>query len=92
MNKNYHLEEDLITRLDKEIAVYQDRIEVIQAFIDGKPIEIRIRNDETNPWVRCRTPLWYWNDFEYRVAVNVPAPCEGKIIEVDGKKYKLTSV
>ena len=42
---------------------------------------------------------WYLNDKEYseaefkkKIAKNSKSPCEGKIVEIDGKKYILISV
>jgi len=43
--------------------------------------------------------FWYLNDISYTeaefkkgISKNSKAPCEGKIVEIDGKKYSLTSV
>jgi len=31
-------------------------------------------------------------DFNKEIAKHSPSPCEGKIVEIDGKKYTLTSL
>jgi len=41
------------------------------------------------------TKWWYLNGVEYTeaefLAATKPATCEGKVVEIDGKKYKLTA-
>ena len=34
----------------------------------------------------------YWEDSEGYIEGNRPKGCEGKVVEIDGKKYKLTEV
>ena len=42
-----------------------DKIEIMQAYADG--FEIQFYSDRTNGWVACPTPLWSWDDVQYRV-------------------------
>jgi hypothetical protein len=72
----------------------KEKIAVMQAYEDGKVIQYR--NILHSKWVPAKRKTnkrelhWDWNHYEYRVLC--PSPCEGKVIEIDGKKYKLTSV
>jgi hypothetical protein len=75
-----------------------EKIKVMQAYVDGKNIEFRnilLPNGELGDYkwlpynILNGEPNWNWTLYEYRVIIPT---CEGKIIEVDGKKYKLTSV
>ena len=51
----------------------QDKIKVMQAFVDGKAVEARFR-EEPFPWapsgwfdVKKDDPHWNWRELEYRV-------------------------
>lgn len=50
-------------------------IEVMQAYVDGK--EIQLRANPHNEWLLTNSPLWDWAAWEYRIK---PAP---KIIYVN---------
>ena len=43
----------------------QDKINVMQAFIEGK--EIEYRHICLNNWADNKSPLWQWGRYEYRV-------------------------
>lgn len=43
----------------------QPKIEVMQAFLDGKPIESRSRAN--NNWGDCRMPNWDWGLCDFRI-------------------------
>lgn len=47
----------------------EEMIAVMQAFAEGKPIEIYY-NDEYG-WERVNHPTWDWLDFDYRIAEEV---------------------
>ena len=47
-----------------------DKIEVMQAFLEGFTIECRHthkRNQYYPEWCACDCPQWWWHDWEYRV-------------------------
>lgn len=49
----------------------QEKIEVMQAFADGKDIEVYISmNGDT--WVPRDQPLWNWKHCDYRIAEKKP--------------------
>jgi len=55
------------------------------------------RHREDGPAVICAsgTRYWYLDDIKYtekKFNEKMKAPCADKIIEIDGKKYKLTAV
>lgn len=55
-----------VTQTNKEIIMNtKDMIEVMQAYDNGKAIELR-RNNEYE-WSACRNPVWNWFLFEYRI-------------------------
>lgn len=41
-------------------------IEVMQAYVDGEEIELRLRTHTTN-WRSAATPCWTWDTCDYRV-------------------------
>lgn len=43
----------------------EEKIAVMQAYLDGKVIEISPRNQ--NDWGICKCPLWDWRLCDYRV-------------------------
>lgn len=43
----------------------QEKIKVMQAFVDGK--EIEFRNYRKSDWVISADPIWNWIDNDYRV-------------------------
>lgn len=47
------------------IKSVQDKINVMQAFIEGK--EIEYRHICLNNWADNKSPLWQWGRYEYRV-------------------------
>ena len=42
-------------------------IEVMQAYVDGKEIEVSYMGDETHKWKSIPVPSWDWQGYEYRV-------------------------
>lgn len=52
----------------------QEQIAVMQASLEGKPIECRIREKEGDPWDEVPDPVWNWSDYDYRVAAEPAKP------------------
>ena len=50
------------------IKSVQDKINVMQAFIEGK--EIEFRHISSNDWTDSKNPIWEWGIYEYRVKQN----------------------
>lgn len=50
-----------------------EKIAVMQAFEDGKPIETLIQRAQHAVWERVDYPLWNWSKYDYRVAVTKPS-------------------
>ena len=46
----------------------QEKIKVMQAYVDGRPIQRRLPND-TN-WSDTSIPIWNWHDCQYRIKPN----------------------
>lgn len=44
----------------------KEKIEVMQAFVAGQPIEARALGSPV-VWYNCETPNWNWLDSDYRV-------------------------
>ena len=44
----------------------RDKIEIMQAFVDGKPVEFRDKS-RIGDWQRCVDPTWDWWNYNYRV-------------------------
>jgi hypothetical protein len=49
---------------EQERADTLRKIAVMQAYVDGKEIEMTSHGDL---WVRCDFPTWNWSDKDYRV-------------------------
>ena len=64
--------EDRIKVQEEAIKDAQDKIEVMQAFIEGKEIQLRRRVSGTN-WAISPAPAWAWDSFDYRIK---PEPIE----------------
>ena len=45
----------------------KEMIEVMQAYVRGEEIEERYFDESKDYWVACGTPIWDWNNFDYRV-------------------------
>ena len=45
----------------------EERIAVMQAFVDGKDIERFVENISGSFWIFDLTPSWNWYSFDYRV-------------------------
>ena len=58
--------EDRIKVQEEAIKDAQDKIEVMQAFIEGKEIQLRRRVSGTN-WAISPAPAWAWDSFDYRI-------------------------
>lgn len=43
------------------------RIEVMQACLDGRPIEVRSRYRYGSNWYVAMDPNWDWTSFDYRI-------------------------
>lgn len=50
-----------------DIEQTKKAIEVMQAFVDGKEIEVRCAGYEHWSPI-CVDPLWNWSEFDYRIA------------------------
>ena len=42
-----------------------EAIKVMQAYVDGSEIELRVRHTDES-WHHC-DPVWHWQSYEYRV-------------------------
>jgi len=56
----------------------REKIAVMQAFEDGKKIEIRVIHSDN--WIFCECPGWNWEYFNYRVK---PEPAKPKYREIE---------
>ena len=45
----------------------KEKIEVMQAYEIGEKIEVRYLYDHKDYWIACGTPIWDWNNFDYRI-------------------------
>ena len=45
----------------------KEMIEVMQAYERGEKIEEHYSYDTKDYWISCGTPIWDWNNFDYRV-------------------------
>ena len=45
----------------------KEKIEVMQAFLDGAALEIKYENGEWYPWTLGDEPQWSWDTNEFRV-------------------------
>lgn len=50
----------------------QEKIAVMQAFVEGKEIEVKKCGIEQ--WVQISRPIWDWGDCEYRIKPEHPKP------------------
>jgi len=50
----------------------QEMIEVMQAYERGEEIEFRLADCEDDRWAPTASPLWNWDNFEYRVKLEEP--------------------
>lgn len=48
------------------------KIAVMQAYVDGKPIEYKARHDPNDPWELNGDPGWAFENCDYRVAPPKP--------------------
>lgn len=49
----------------------QEKIAIMQAFVDGKEIEFKTKNREVS-WSISYDPKWDWIDFDYRIKPEPP--------------------
>ena len=45
----------------------KEMIEVMQAYERGEQIEVHYFHVSEDYWITCGTPIWDWNNFDYRV-------------------------
>ena len=45
----------------------QEKIKIMQAFVDGKQIEVCFEWEDTPEWQDTIDPQWNWLDFDYRI-------------------------
>lgn len=45
----------------------EEKIKVMQAYVDGKQIETRFATRDNDPWKNCINPVWNWLHKEYRI-------------------------
>ena len=45
----------------------KEKIEVMQAYERGEQIEVNYLYVNKDYWIACGTPVWDWNNFDYRV-------------------------
>jgi hypothetical protein len=51
----------------EKIAVMQQQLAVMQAFVDGKTIEFRSKKHQNSWGNMIQESLWSWSDTDYRV-------------------------
>lgn len=51
----------------------QYKVKVMQAALEGDPVETRHRDYAPGCWVRVEQPDWNWSTYDYRVAAKDPA-------------------
>lgn len=56
----------------------QEKIEVMQAFTQGRVIEYRGNSQED--WDDCPVPLWDWRSYEYRIKAYEPDQIDWQFI------------
>lgn len=61
----------------------QEKIEIMQAYSDGKPIQARRKGRET--WNNTKTPIWDWQGYDYKVGTT-----DNLLWEVISDNKKLT--
>lgn len=55
------------------------KISVMQAALEGKKIQVRMREDTSGAWgceCDCTDAIWNWNTFDYRIAPEPRKPRE----------------
>ena len=69
----------------------QEKIDVVQAHMDGKPIEIYERTK--GMWGTCHVPHFNFTDFKYRIKEEPkePTPYE-QAVEKYGEKFEVANV
>lgn len=56
-----------------DIKTAKQHIEVMQAFIDGKEIEFKLKQDSYNGvWRQTTTPIWDFCEYKYRIKPSEP--------------------
>lgn len=55
-----------MTQEDKNATLY--KIEVMQAYVDGKAIECRYSKSYDETWEKVGNPVWNWACFDYRIS------------------------
>ena len=50
----------------------KEMIEVMQAYEKGEEIEMRLADCEDDRWAPTASPLWNWDNFEYRIKPKEP--------------------
>jgi hypothetical protein len=60
---------DLATMKDMALERTRLQVAVMQAYLDGKTIETRIKNEDGtySEWQVAAYPSWVWEWFDYRV-------------------------
>jgi hypothetical protein len=64
----------------EKIAVMQQQLAVMQAFVDGKKLQVRTKKPE-NSWRELSNPTWQWDVIEYRIK---PEP---EVVYISKSKY-----
>ena len=44
----------------------KEMIKVMQHFADGGEVEVRMKGDDSWIWERCPSPIWAWENLDYR--------------------------
>ena len=48
----------------------KEMIDVMQSYLRGEIIEVHFLYEPKDYWITCGTPIWDWNNFDYRVKSN----------------------
>lgn len=69
---------------DRARVIYMESVE--SAYEAGKSIQVFARND-SEQWQECNNPGFYWQDYDYRIAVEPPtqSAIRQKILEEQSK-------
>ena len=66
----------------------KEKIEIMQAFLKGKKIQVKVKgtNEEFKDFISTKEPTWDWTHFEYRVK---PEPLELWVNKYDFGNYTI---
>lgn len=81
------------------INKYKQRIEVMEAYLQGKQIEVNVASPGKGEWMPVEVPTWNWYSTIYRVVPSIPDSIDWTHVhpkfrymarDEDGKTYLYT--